>query len=280
MAEAQVPQQGKPSLSLDNALTHPLAKFHYAWAEKLFSRYRARLRDILCVFKYQDEIDLFCRCEALDSSASGKKDLNVSAALELQRVIETTRRQFYDLSDRLADEPTKPSLHPGLCTHDRTCADCHEIKLARAAACYRICYLRASEESNKARSRILSFPWLFGSLLMELKEQNQYSSSDQHPSKYIVVGRAMRRMAARLCEQNHLHVKTYCSAYSNTACLFLRSVDATVQNQFYVIKRDIVQRDRQTDFICLSKVLFIEIMNYWLEQQHVFGPCEFSFVSS
>ena len=278
MVNAPVLQRAEPSLTLDNGLTHPLAGYHYAWAEKLFAMYRTRLRDILCVFKYQDEIDLFCRCEALD--ASGKKDLNVSAALELQRLIETTRRQFYDPFDRLAVEPTRPPPHSGPCARDRTCADCHEIKLARAAACYRTCYLRASKESNKARSRILSFPWLFGALLMELKGRNQYSSSNQHPSKCIVVGRAMRRIAARLCEQNHLHLKTYCSAYSDAAYLFLRSIDATVQNQCYAIKRDIVERDRQTEFMCLSKVLFIEIMNYWIEQQLVFGACKFSFLST
>lgn len=165
----------EPSLTLDPAMQHPLSRIQERWAQSLFSFYRERLRNIISVFNYQDEIDLFCRCEALDQLASGKQDLNISAGLELQRLIETTRRHFYHDFDQLSIDSTWKPPHRGSCTRDRTCDDCNEMKLARAAACYYVCYSQAARQSTKARSRILSFPWLFGSFLSKLKERNQNS---------------------------------------------------------------------------------------------------------
>ncbi|CAF3871031.1 unnamed protein product [Rotaria sp. Silwood2] len=261
----------EPSLTLDPDLNHPLAKSETRWARNLFSMYRENLRNIISVFNYQDEIDLFCRCEALDQVASGKQDLNISAGLELQRLIDTTRRHFYHSFEQLRTDSNFKPLHDNPCTRDSSCSECEEIKLARAAACYYVCYSQAAKQSTKARSRILSFPWLFGTLLTELKKRKQNSNSNNNNiSKHIVIGRAMRNVAKRLIENKELKLKIFWPAYSDKAYLFLRSIKSTITNNSKLFKRDIIENDQQTDSMCLSKILFIEIMNNWIRQQNVF----------
>ncbi|UJR25524.1 hypothetical protein I4U23_006870 [Adineta vaga] len=255
----------EPSLSLNPSIHHPLSRSQEDWANKLFLEYQEGLKTIISVFNYQDEIDLFCRCEALDQLASGKQDLNISAGLELQRLIETTRRHFYHSFDQLSSNLISQPPHSGSCTRDRSCEKCKDLKLARAAACYYVCYTTAARQSTKARSRILSFPWLFSSLLIELKKENQ--KSNPTPSKYIVIGRAMRNMAKRLLEENELKPKVYVSIYSEEGCLYFRSVKSTNEK---TIKRQI-KADQQTDSMCLTKILFIEIMNNWIRKQNIFS---------
>jgi hypothetical protein len=268
----------EPSLTLDLAIQHPLSKGQEEWARNLFSSYRESLRNIISVFNYQDEIDLFCRCEALDQLASGKQDLNISAGLELQRLIDTTRRYFYHDFDQLSLDPTLKPLHKDSCTRDRSCKGCNEIKLARAAACYYVCYSQAARQSTKARSRIISFPWLFGSLLTKLKEQNQNLNSNNSLSKYIVIGRAMRNVAKRLIEKKELKLKIYLPIHSDEGYLFLRPIKSTIENNLQLIKRKIIENDQQTDAMCLTKILFIEIMNNWIRKQNVFGERKLFFL--
>jgi hypothetical protein len=268
----------EPSLTLDSTIQHPLSKDQERWARSLFSFYRESLKTIISVFNYQDEIDLFCRCEPLDQLASGKQDLNISAGLELQRLIDTTRRHFYYDFDQLSLDRTVKPLHRDPCTGDRLCNSCKEIKLARAAACYYVCYSQAAKQSTKARSRILSFPWLFGSLLAELKERNQNLNSNNSISKYIVIGRVMRNVAKRLIEKKELKLKIFWPVYSEMAHVFLRSEKSIMQNDLSLFKRKILENDQQTNSMCLEKVLFIEIMNNWIKKQNVFGKRKFYIV--
>lgn len=268
----------EPSLTLDLDLRHPLSREQEAWAKNLFSTYRENLRNIISVFNYQDEIDLFCRCEALDQLASGKQDLNISAGLELQRLIDTTRRYFYHHFTQLTIDSKSEPPHKDSCTRDKSCTLCEEIKLARAAACYYVCYSQAAKQSPKARSRILSFPWLFGSLLAELKKRNQNLNSknnNNYLSRYVVVGRAMRNVAMRLIENKELKLKIYCPLYSDKAQLFLRSINSACKNTVRLFKRDIIENDQETKLMCLPKILFIEIMNNWIQRQNVFGESKF-----
>ncbi len=267
----------EPSLTLDPSIQHALSKDQKHWANALFSSYREGLRNIISVFNYQDEIDLFCRCEALDQLASGKQDLNISAGLELQRLVDTTRRHFYYDFDQLSIDQTIKPLHKDLCTRNRSCERCNEIQLARAAACYYVCYSQAAKQSTKARSRILSFPWLFGPLLAKLKERNQNLISNNYISKYIVIGRVMRNVAKRLIEKKELKLKIYCSPHSNMGHIFLRSIKSKIKTNLYIFKRQKIENDQQTNSMCLAKILFIEIMNNWIRKQNVFGERKFSY---
>ncbi|CAF3626328.1 unnamed protein product [Adineta steineri] len=282
----------EPSLTLDPSIQHPLCRSQLRLAKTLYYMYREGLQNIISVFNYQDEIDLFCRCEALDQLVSGKQDINISAGLELQRLIDTIRLRFFHDFDQLSIDPTSKPPHDGICTHERVfdksedirlirererererlCEKCNDIKLARAVACYYICYSYAAKQSTKARSRILSFPWLFSSFIIEIKRQNQ-KSHDTSTSKYIVIGRAMRNMAKRLMEENQLKLKIYLSDYFDKGCLFIRSIKPTNENS---IKREISEQDQQTNSIKLTKILFIEIMNYWIERQKIFDECSTS----
>ncbi|CAF0936913.1 unnamed protein product [Adineta ricciae] len=256
----------EPSLIPDPLIRHPLSDKENKFATTLFSQYREGLRNIISVFNYQDEVDLFCRCEALDQLTSGKQDLNISAALELQRLIDTTRRHFYRSFDQLVDDPDAEPPHSGPCTRNRSCEKCKEVKLARAAACYNVCYTAAAWQSTKARSRILSFPWLFSSFLIELRKENQKSNNS--PSKHIVIGRAMRNVAKRLLEENDLKLKVYVAPYAEEGRLFLRTIKSIGRK---TIKPLNVEPDIQTNTMCLIKILFIEIMNHWIQRQKIFG---------
>lgn len=276
-SKQQLTNYHEPSLTLDPTIQHPLSKIQEKWARSLFSSYRETLRNIISVFNYQDEIDLFCRCEALDQLASGKQDLNISAGLELHRLIDTTRRHFYHDFDQLSTDLKSKPLHKEPCTRDRSCENCKEIKLARAAACYYVCYSQAAKQSTKARSRILSFPWLFGSLLTKLKEKNQKLSLNVSTSRHIVIGRALRNVAKQLIEKNELKLKIRWPVYSDTGHLFLRSIKSTIENNSQPFKRKIVEYDQETDAMCLTKILFIEIMNNWIRRQNIFGERKFLF---
>lgn len=271
--------QDQPSLSLDRTITHPKATDYSQWAQELFEVYRENLLNIISVFNYQDEIDLFCRCETLDQLGSGKQDLNISAGLELQRLIDVTVHQFFHQFDRVQADPTVLAPHDGTCSRTRSCPNCKELKLAQAAACYSVCYNEAAKQSSKARSRILSFPWLFGSLLTELKRRNQSSDPTASPSKYIVIGRAMRNAAKRLLDERAVKLKILWPAYTEKAHLFLRSVPSITSQRQSVLRRPITEPDRQTPELSLTLILFIEIMNHWIEQQKIFGACMLSLCS-
>ena len=258
---------------MDENINHRFVNEYRQWASDLFNTYRETLLNIISVFNYQDEIDLFCRCETLDQLSSGKQDLNISAGLELQRLIDTIRYQFFRKFDRLAEDSNANPPHPGKCTRDRQCFECKEIKLAQSAACYRVCYEKAAQQSAKARNRILSFPWLFASFLTELKRQNQLSKNVISPSKWIVTGRAMRTAAKRLLNENKLTLKICCSIHDLNANLFIRSIISIEKDEKNSLRRKIVKLDRETPAIPLTQALFIEIMNEWIVRQAIFGDC-------
>ena len=264
----------EPSLSLDPDLDHPEADQQIHWANRLFSTYRQTLRSIISVFNYQDEIDLFCRCKTLDQSKSDTQDLNSSVELELQRLVETTLHHFNNPFDQLAVNPNAPPPHPDCCTRDQWCLKCYEIKLARAAACYKVCYSQAAQQSTKARSRFLSFPWLFSSHLTELKRRYENENGQTPPSRYIVVGRSMRKAAQQLIDNEQLKLKIFWPPHSNEVQLFLRHVQSTRRTDSSLIRRTIVTKDQETPVMDPSKVLFIEIMNAWIERQQIFGECK------
>ena len=264
----------EPSVSLDAAFDHPQAEAQIRWARDLFTMYRGSLKNIISVFNYQDEIDLFCRCESLDSSRLDTQDLNISAGLELQRLIDTTLQHFRHPFDRLALEPSGKPPHDGSCPRDRSCSECKEIELARAAACYKVCYSQAAQQSTKARSRILSFPWLFSAQLTELKRRHEHFNSQTSPSKHLVVGRSMRHAAQRLIDTKQLRLKILWPPYSDTAQLFLRPIESTKRSESSLLRRTIVKNDEPTPTMDPSKILFVEIMNDWIERQQIFGECK------
>lgn len=259
------------SIIRDQAINHPDQKSQERWAVRLFSMYKETLRNIISVFNYQDEIDLFCRCESLDQLATGKQDINISAALELQRLIETTRYHFYFEFDEMVRNPRHEPPHIGPCTRDRSCSECKEIKLARAAACYNVCYSEASQQSTKARSRILSFPWLFSRFLTELKQRNESNNLTILPSKNLVIGRAMRLAAKKLIDDSSLKLKILWPIYSTTVSIFVRPIQYSMKDRTCPIRRIIIESDQEVSLMYPSKALFIEILNAWFEAQNVFG---------
>lgn len=264
----------EPTLSLDPGLDHPQADHQMGWASRFFSTYRETLRNIISVFNYQDEIDLFCRCKTLDQSKSDAQDLNNSVELELQRLVETTLHHFNNPFDQLAVNSSAPPPHSGSCTRDQWCLTCYETKLARAAACYKVCYSQAAQQSTKARSRILSFPWLFSSHLTELKRRYENEHGQTPSSKYIVVGHSMRRAAQRLIDNAQLKLKIFWPPHSDEVQLFLRHAQSTKRTDSSLIRRTIVTKDQETPVINPSKILFIEIINAWIERQQIFGECK------
>jgi hypothetical protein len=87
----------------------------------------------------------------------------------------------------------------------------------------------------------------------------------------------MRNVAKRIIEANELKLKVYIPVYSDIAYVYLRSIRPSIEKDIISFKRTINENDQQTNSLCLTKVLFIEIMNNWIKRQNVFGERKFRF---
>ncbi|CAF5163728.1 unnamed protein product, partial [Rotaria magnacalcarata] len=78
--------------SLDPLIFHENYRKYLPEIKRLYSTYVYELLEIVSLYRFQDEIDLFCRCESMDASAGGNKKggLEDSASIEVQNLIEKT----------------------------------------------------------------------------------------------------------------------------------------------------------------------------------------------
>ena len=130
--------------------------------------YRESIMDILYVYRFSSDIDLLCRFDA--SSLQHKPALTRqqtesaclvadSAQVELKQLIRRIRRLFYH-EFRFCDKTHFNHCHSN-------CTQCADKKMAKASALYLLCYT----DTHHAR-RMLSLPWLFASLLIEIRKLN------------------------------------------------------------------------------------------------------------
>ncbi|CAF1557797.1 unnamed protein product, partial [Didymodactylos carnosus] len=164
MATTNFEEEVKSALiTLDQLLYYGEHKKYRSSVLKLFSSYRQELLEIISVYHFQDEIDLFCRCESMEKAGGGRRPDGIedSASIEFELLIQRTKLEFYKEFDNC---PACAHSHP------RSCDSCYDKKLSKASTCYFICYEHAMHLPAKSKYRILSFPWLFASLLMNIRK--------------------------------------------------------------------------------------------------------------
>ncbi len=164
----QTPPTTICSTQIDPLLVHDSYNEYTLSVEELEGVYRESIMDIMYVYRFSSDVDIFCR---FDSSLPQYKTplskqqtessclVADSAQVELKQLIHRIRRLFYD-ELRSCHKSNSYRCHSD-------CLQCMERKMAKASALYIFCY------TDKSHARpMLSLPWLFASLLIETRKLN------------------------------------------------------------------------------------------------------------
>ncbi|CAF4280883.1 unnamed protein product [Rotaria sp. Silwood2] len=254
---------------LDPLIIHDNWKKYLSEIKFLYTIYRSELLEIINLYRFQDEIDLFCRCESMDASGGGSKkgSLEDSAAIEVQNLIRRIKEDYYKEFDQQREkyQCCKFENRPNSDRMKRiTCADCNENKLAKAACAYKYSYEQSNCLPLKSNRRILSFPWLFCKHLIKLRYRN---------------------MTNNFIDQSNTIVRYACSDYLKNFepkfKVFIpeNSIDIPVVEFYYrkVEEKSISllringKSDEKISHVPLLRACFVEILNDWLIKQNIFG---------
>ena len=243
---------------LDPYITHPNYRKYLPEIKILYSIYRQELLEIISVYRFQDEVDLLCRCDSMDASGGGgakKGSLEDSAAIELQNLVERTRKEFFAEFD---DRRSKRKCCRRLRSPDtgrlvrEDCRECDEDKLAKAACAYIYSYEVSNDLSLLSNRRILSFPWYFCDYLIRLKYRNR--PLDFVEQKNTLAGRAISIYLADVIPTFQVFLPANFSAGDSIEFRYTTS-DA----------------HRSIPNVSLLRACFVEALHDWLTRQKIFG---------
>lgn len=256
---------------LDPLIYHPDFEKHLSDIKSLYRIYRNELLEIISLYRFQDEIDLFCRCESMDASAGGSKKggLEDSAAIEAENLIRKITQDFYYEFDQRY-KTYRCCKYEERCVRGRIrmkridCQICLEGKLGKAACAYIYSYQQSNRLPLKSNRRILSFPWIFSGYLLTLRSRNQ--SKDNLDQNNMIVGRACSLYLADLTPKFKI---------------FIPENSPNIQTVEFPYKKIEEKRmsllptnrnaDEKIPFVPLLRVCFVEILNDWLIKQGIFG---------
>ena len=178
---------------LDPLIYHSNFKKYLPEIKKLYKIYQDELWEIISLYRFHDEVDLFCRCESMDSSAGGNKKggLEDSATIEVTNLIQRISQDFYYEFDQryLRRRCCRIDYNPDTNREKRfDCDICADGKSAKAACAYIYSYEESNRLPLKSNRRILSFPWLFSKYLITLRYLNK--PKDHVEQSNSIVGRA------------------------------------------------------------------------------------------
>jgi hypothetical protein len=280
---------------LDEYISHPDWKKYLNEIKTLYSDYRNELLEIISLYRFQDEIDLFCRCESMDTSAGGSKkgSLEDSAAIEVQNLIKKiTEDFFYEFDER--NKTRQCCTFVEECGYHSTylkridCSVCFDDKLAKAACAYIHSYSECNRLPLKSNRRILSFPWLFSWQLLKLRDLNQPAKADIDQKNNIVDSDGatgeLSPSEPKILVPPPI-VGRACSLYLNDFTpkfkVFIPENSTGIQMVEFYYKKIEGKRtsllpmnrtpDEKIPFIPLLRACFIEILNDWLTKQSIFG---------
>ncbi|CAF0876200.1 unnamed protein product [Adineta ricciae] len=166
--KVQTPPTTVCASRIDPLLVHDRHQEYTPAAEELARIYRESIMDIMYVYRFSSDVDIFCR---FDSSSSqyhtplSKQQTESaclvadSAQIELRQLVHRIRRLFFE-ELRSSNKSTFHRCHP-------TCDQCLDNQMAKASALYFFCYT----DTRHARP-MLSLPWLFASLLLKTRIVN------------------------------------------------------------------------------------------------------------
>jgi len=256
---------------LDPDISHPNYEKYLPDIRYLYNLYRNELLEIISLYRFQDEIDLFCRCESMDASAGGSKkgSLEDSAAMEVKNLISRIIQDFYHEFEqrgktRRCCKRVKTSDSNRTRFKRIDCEVCYEDKSAKAACAYIYSYNVCNHLPLKSNRRILSFPWLFSGYLLKLRKRNQQGKTivDQRNS---IVGRACW---------------SYLDGFTPKfkALIVENSIDVQMvefcYKKFEEKRTSLFPINKNADekiFVPLLRACFVEILNDWLTKQGIFG---------
>ena len=166
--KAQTPPSTVCASRTDPLLVHDRSQEYMSAAEYLARIYRESIMDIMYVYRFSSDVDIFCR---FDSSSSqyhtplSKQQTESaclvadSAQIELRQLVHRIRRLFFE-ELRSSNKSTFHRCHP-------PCDQCLDKQMAKASALYLFCY----NDTRHARP-MLSLPWLFAPLLLKTRIAN------------------------------------------------------------------------------------------------------------
>ncbi|UJR21373.1 hypothetical protein I4U23_024465 [Adineta vaga] len=166
--KVQTPPTVVNASPIDPLLVHDCHHEHSSAVEELGRIYRESIMDIMYVYRFSSDVDIFCRFDS--SSSQYKSPLSKqqtesaclvadSAQIELKQLVHRIRRLFFE-DLRSYSKLTSHRCHP-------TCDQCLDRQMAKASALYIFCYT----DTRHARP-ILSLPWLFAPLLLKTRLLN------------------------------------------------------------------------------------------------------------
>ena len=254
---------------LDPEIDHPEYRKYLGDIRKLYRIYREELLEIISLYRFQDEVDLFCRSDDMDASAGAAKkgSIEESAAIEVQNLIQRIERDFYSEFDQRRRERRCG------CTswfddygriRRRDCYRCSEEKLAKAACAYIHCYEESNKLPLKSNRRILSFPWYFARYLVVLKYRNR--KGDYVDQKNTLVGRVLSTYLANVTPKFKVWLPVNITADVRVE-FFFKEIEEKRSSLLPTSKK----QDQTIPGVTLLRACFVEALNDWLIKQQVFG---------
>ena len=226
--------------------------------------------EIISLYRFQDEIDLFCRCESMDSSAGGNKKggLEDSATIEVKNLIRRISQDFYYEFDQRYLRKKCCRIEKNLHT-DREkridCDICADDKLAKAACAYIYSYEESNRLPLKSNRRILSFPWLFSTYLIRLRYRNM--PKDHVEQSNSIVGRACSLYLKNLIPKFKVYIPNTSDDIQTVELYYTKKSTEQSTSLLPMNKKS----DETIPFVKLSRACFAEILHDWLLKQDIFG---------
>ncbi len=238
---------------IDVHLIHPSYHKYTTAALDLYRTYRDALLNIMFAYHFVSDIDLICRFDSQQQQCMSKHiDVADSAQVELKALMDRIKTLFY------AEFNAREEIERGRITMKKEGEIAYlDEKLAKASACYVVCYQYEQAQHPK---RILSFPWLFSRLLLQLRQRNLavMAKAIDKPivqlREHAIVARVMKNALRKIFEQRELR-------------FYLEFIDQKDNlNPEIILRLDDPITNIQSDRIHLHliEICFIEIVQNWL----------------
>lgn len=179
---------------IDVHLVHPGYHRYTSAALDLYRTYRDALLNIMFAYHFTSDVDLICRFDSLQQQCMSKHiDVADSAQVELKALMNRMKSLFYaefnarEEAERARASGSTAHVTPSPTVPNQAEPAYFDDKLAKASACYIVCYQYEQAQHPK---RILSFPWLFSRLLLQLRRRNLavMATGEGHSSRGFGLG--------------------------------------------------------------------------------------------
>lgn len=229
---------------------HFLHRNYHQYTSKaldLYRIYRNAILNIMLAYHFVSDIDLICRFDSQQQQCTSKHiDVADSAQVEFKALMERIRSLFYA-------EFHAREYGQGMRDDDVVYLD---EKLAKASACYVVCYQYEQAQHPK---RVLSFPWLFSRLLVQLRQRNltmMAKAIDRPMSQlreHAIVARVMKKALRNLLDQQQLRfdVQILDRTHEINVEILLRLDDPIFHTQSDELRLHLIE------------ISFIEIIHHW-----------------